>query len=95
MKSIKNNSELERQFKNYGAKSLSFKSIVARNQNSALAHYSKSSKEEIIKDGDLVLIDCGAYYEGGLATDITRVFVKGEGSEEMVKVALGNTFSTL
>ena len=25
----------------------------------------------------MVLIDCGAYYESGLATDITRVFVKG------------------
>lgn len=73
--------ELGKNFKKYGAKSLSFKSIVARNQNSALAHYMKSSKEEVIKDGDLVLIDCGAYYEGGLATDITRVFVKGEPSK--------------
>ncbi len=73
--------ELTRNFKKYGAKSLSFKSIVARNKNSALAHYMKSSKDEIIKDGDLILIDCGAYYEGGLATDITRVFVKGEPTE--------------
>lgn len=69
--------ELTKNFKKFGAKLLSFKSIVAKNKNSALAHYMKSSKEEIIKDGDLVLIDCGAYYEGGLATDITRVFVKG------------------
>lgn len=70
--------KLEEFFYKFGAKSLSFKSIVAHNKNSALAHYSKSSKNEIIKDGSLVLIDCGAYYEGGLATDITRVFVKGE-----------------
>ena len=69
--------ELTKNFKTYGAKLLSFKSIVARNENSALAHYMKSSKEEIVKDGDLILIDCGGYYEGGLATDITRVFVKG------------------
>ena len=69
--------KLEELFYEFGAKNLSFKSIVAHNQNSALAHYSKSSKEEILKDGSLVLIDCGAYYEGGLATDITRVFVKG------------------
>ena len=68
--------KLEELFYKFGAKNLSFKSIVAHNQNSALAHYSKSSKDEIIKDGSLVLIDCGAYYEGGLATDITRVFVK-------------------
>ena len=31
-----------------------------------------------LEDGDLVLIDCGAYFDNGLATDITRVFVKGE-----------------
>ena len=78
--------QLEKEFKKYGAKSLSFKSIVAKDKNSALAHYSKSSKDEIIKDGSLVLIDCGAYYEGGLATDITRVFVKGEPSELQKKV---------
>ena len=77
---------LEGQFKNQGAKCLSFKSIVARNANSALAHYSKSSKDEIIKDGDLVLIDCGAYFEGGLATDMTRVFVKGEPTELHKKI---------
>lgn len=77
---------LEREFKKYGAKSLSFKSIVAKDKNSALAHYSKCSKDEIIKDGSLVLIDCGAYYEQGLATDITRVFVKGEPSKLQKKV---------
>ena len=69
---------LRYEFKKCGAKSLSFKPIVAINQNSALAHYSKSSKDVKLSDGDLVLIDCGAYYESGLATDITRVFVKGE-----------------
>lgn len=70
--------ELEKNFKKYGAIGQSFTSIVAKDENSALAHYSKSSKDEIIKEGSLVLIDCGGYYEGGLATDITRVFVKGE-----------------
>ena len=78
--------ELEKNFRKFGAKSLSFKSIVARNQNSALAHYMKSSKDEIVKDGDLILIDCGAYYEGGLATDITRVFVKGTPNDLQKKV---------
>lgn len=69
---------LEENFYKFGAKSLSFKSIVAKDKNSALAHYSKNSEKEIIKEGSLVLIDCGAYYEGGYATDITRVFVKGK-----------------
>lgn len=78
--------KLEEFFYENGAKNLSFKSIVAHNRNSALAHYSKSSKDEIIKDGSLVLIDCGAYYEGGLATDITRVFVKGEPNKLQKKV---------
>lgn len=73
--------QLEKEFKRFGAKSLSFKSIVAKDKNSALAHYSKCSKDEILKDGSLVLIDCGGYYEQGLATDITRVFVKGKPSE--------------
>lgn len=70
--------QLAKEFKNQGALGLSFASIVAKDKNSALAHYSKYSKDEIIKDGSLVLVDCGAYFEGGLATDITRVFVKGE-----------------
>ena len=72
--------KLREEYIKYGAKNLSFNPIVAINQHSAQAHYSKSSKETILHDGDLVLIDSGAYYESGLATDITRVFVKGEPS---------------
>ena len=78
--------KLEEEFIRFGAKGLSFKSIVAKDKNSALAHYSKSSKDEIIADGSLILIDCGAYYEGGLATDITRVFVKGRPSDIQKKI---------
>lgn len=74
--------ELENNFKKFGAKSQSFNSIVAINENSALAHYGNCSKDKILTEGSLVLIDCGAYYEGGLATDITRVFAKGAPNEE-------------
>lgn len=77
---------LRDEFIKYGAKSLSFNSIVAIDKNSALAHYSKNSKDVILKDGSLVLIDCGAYYESGLATDITRVFVKGQPSKLQKRV---------
>ena len=77
---------LKEEFIKYGAKSLSFNSIVAINQNSALAHYAKNAKDVILNKGSLVLIDCGAYYESGLATDITRVFVKGEPNELQKKV---------
>lgn len=68
---------LKEEFKKQGAVALSFSPIVAIDENSALAHYSKASKTKILNDGGLVLIDCGAYFAGGLATDITRVFVKG------------------
>lgn len=78
--------KLKEEFIKYGAKSLSFNSIVAINQNSAQAHYAKNSKDVILRDGDLVLIDCGAYYESGLATDITRVFVKGTPNELQKRV---------
>lgn len=92
--------KLEEEFYKFGAKSLSFNSIVAKDKNSALAHYSKSSPNEIIKNGSLVLVDCGAYYSGGLATDITRVFVKGTPSKLHKKVyttvlkAFLNAFNT-
>ena len=79
-------SRLKEEFIKYGAKSLSFNSIVAINQNSALAHYAKNDKNVILKEGSLVLIDCGAYYESGLATDITRVFVKGKPNELQKRV---------
>lgn len=77
---------LEENFYKFGAKSLSFKSIVAKDKNAAHAHYSKNSKDEVLKEGSLILIDCGAYYEGGYATDITRVFVKGKPSALQKKV---------
>lgn len=77
---------LEENFYKFGAKSLSFKSIVAKDKNAAHAHYNKNSKDEILKEGSLILIDCGAYYEGGYATDITRVFVKGKPSALQKKV---------
>ena len=73
--------KLRELFLENGAKSLSFNSIVAINKNSALAHYAKNAKNTILRNGDLVLIDCGAYFESGLATDITRVFVKGTPTE--------------
>lgn len=58
-----------------GAKGTSFKTILAVGENSSSIHYSNYDKEKIIKEGEILLIDCGGYYEGGYATDITRVFV--------------------
>lgn len=69
-------------FKEEGALTQSFKPIIASGANSSIIHYSVASPDKIIKDGDLVMIDCGGFFEGGLATDITRTFVKGTPSDE-------------
>lgn len=60
-----------------GAKCTSFKTILAVGDNSSSIHYSNYDKKKIIKNGDILLLDCGGYYEGGYATDITRVFLCG------------------
>ena len=64
-----------------GAKSLSFKPIVAGGSNSSIIHYTMPSKDKMIRDGDFLLVDYGGYYEGGYATDTTRTFIKGIPSE--------------
>ena len=73
---------LAKSMKDNGAKSLSFKPIVASGENSSIIHYSTPSKEKMVNEGDFLLIDFGGYYEGGYATDTTRTFVKGEPTEE-------------
>lgn len=69
-----------------GALALSFKPIIASGTNSSIIHYGVASKSKIIKDGDLIMIDCGGYFEGGIATDITRTFVKGTPSDESKRI---------
>ena len=65
-----------------GAQSLSFKPIVAGGSNTSVIHYSTPSKEKMVEDGDFLLVDFGGYYEGGLATDTTRTFIKGTPTQE-------------
>ncbi len=60
-----------------GAESLSFKPIVAAGSNTSIIHYTNPSKEKTVKEGDMLLIDFGGYYEGGYSTDTTRTFIKG------------------
>lgn len=69
-----------------GACSLSFKPIVACGTNSAITHYGTPSKDKMVKNGDFLLIDYGAYFEGGYATDTTRTFIKGSPSKEQQRV---------
>lgn len=67
-----------------GAKSTSFKTILAIGENSSSIHYSSYDKNKILKEGDIILLDCGGYYEGGYATDITRVFMCPKKQGEIV-----------
>ena len=68
-------------FKNFGAETNSFKTILASGKNSSVVHFSHPTERKI-KDGEFVLLDCGGFYEGGYATDITRTFLKGEPTNE-------------
>lgn len=60
-----------------GAKDLSFKTILAFGENSASIHYSSPSKDVLLKDESIILLDCGGYWKNGFATDITRTFYFG------------------
>lgn len=59
-----------------GAVGLTFTTIAAHGPNSALAHYAAASPDVVLEDGQLVLLDSGAYYESGFATDCTRVVLR-------------------
>lgn len=50
---------------------ISFPSIVGTGKNSTILHYQKSA--DVLKDGDLVLIDCGARYNH-YCGDLTRTY---------------------
>ncbi len=65
----------EKELTTHGALGTSFKTILAVGENSSSIHYSSYSKDRKIRPGEILLLDCGGYYEGGYATDITRVFV--------------------
>lgn len=62
-------SVLEYNYKTYGAQDVAFNTIVASGNNACTLHY--ESNRDILKDGDLVLIDSGAEFNG-YNSDITR-----------------------
>lgn len=57
------------------ATGLSFRIISAAGKNGAIIHYSDPSSRRVIKRGELMLLDTGAYYDEGYATDLTRTFL--------------------
>lgn len=68
---------VERNFMDAGATGLSFKVISAAGKNAAQIHYGTPNPRKPFKPGELVLLDTGAYFEDGYATDLTRTFLVG------------------
>lgn len=67
--------KVESLFFDAGATGLSFRVISAFGKNGAIIHYSHPSRKRFAKRGELVLLDTGAYFEEGYATDLTRTFL--------------------
>ena len=63
--------ELLHEFMRRGAFSAAYPSIVGSGVNSCVLHYIDNTRE--MKDGEILLIDAGAEYEG-YASDVTRTF---------------------
>lgn len=75
--------ELEFFMRKKGATSSSFDTIVASGYRSALPHGVASDK--VIKEGDFVTLDYGAYYKG-YCSDTTRTIAVGEPSEQLKEI---------
>ncbi len=65
-----------------GATELSFRPICASGKNGAIIHYGTPDHTTPIERGSLFLLDTGAYYEGGYATDLTRTFLAAPAHEK-------------
>ena len=63
--------ELLHEFRNSGAQSVAYNSIVAGGENSCILHYRAGDTE--LRSGELCLIDAGCELDG-YASDITRTF---------------------
>ncbi len=76
--------EVEHEFALQGTRDIAYNSIVAGGENACILHYTNNNRQ--LHDGDLVLIDAGAEYQG-YAGDITRTFpVNGVFSESQAKL---------
>lgn len=75
--------ELEKAMRERGAEAMAFDIIVGAGPNGALPHHRADST--VIREGDAVVIDMGAQYEGYCA-DLTRTVLVGEPDETFWKV---------
>lgn len=74
---------IEAGFRSAGASGPSFNTIVGAGENGTVLHY--MANEDVCEEGQTVLIDCGALYDG-YAADVTRVFpVSGRFSKEQAE----------
>ncbi|MBI2380793.1 MAG: Xaa-Pro aminopeptidase [Gammaproteobacteria bacterium] len=63
--------EILHEFALHGCRHPAYNCIVAGGENACILHYNENDQE--LKDGELLLIDAGAEYQG-YASDITRTF---------------------
>ncbi len=67
----------------FGAEKLSFDSIIASGENSAIPHAVPTERK--LKKGDFVTIDCGCMY-GGYCSDMTRTVAVGCATDKMKEI---------
>lgn len=75
--------ELDRLMLEKGAEAISFDTIALAGENTSMPHGVPSDKK--VKNGEFVLMDFGAVYNG-YHSDMTRTVCVGEPDEEMIKV---------
>jgi len=75
--------ELEKSLRENGSQSLPFEIIVASGPQAALPHARPTNR--VINDGEMVLVDMGAKYEG-YASDLSRTICIGAPDEKFIKV---------
>ena len=75
--------EFEKAIRERGAESLSFDTIVAAGPNAARPHHQTGNRK--IREGETIVFDCGATYEG-YCSDLTRTVVLGPCNDEISRV---------
>ena len=74
---------LQKNYKEEGSVDLSFRTISGTGPNSAIVHYGSPQATNTLNAGEITLLDSGAYYDSGYATDCTRViFNSPQGTRE-------------
>ena len=75
--------EFEKAIRERGAECLSFDTIVATGPNAARPHH--QTGDTPLKEGETIVFDCGATYEG-YCSDLTRTVVLGDADDEVARI---------